>query len=82
MVRTVISLDERDKKWLDRKAKAERVTMTEMVRRAVRRLREEEERQTKPSFAELLDRTAGTWDHGDALDYQQRLREEWTRPRE
>lgn len=74
MVRTVISLDPEDKAWLDRKAKREKVTMTELVRRAVRKMREEE-----PSFEQLLEETAGTWQHGDGLEYQIKIREEWDR---
>jgi predicted kinase len=76
MVRTVISLDPEDKRWLDRKAKEERTTMTEVVRRAIRMMREEEE---KPSFREILERSRGTWRHGDGLEYQIRIREEWDR---
>lgn len=76
MVRTVISLDPEDKAWLDRKAKEEGTTMTEVVRRAVRRLRAAEER---PSLEELLRRSRGTWKHGDALEYQIRIRDEWER---
>jgi predicted kinase len=76
MVRTVISLDPEDKRWLDRKAKEERTTMTEVVRRAIRMMREEEE---KPSFREILERSRGTWKHGDGLEYQIRMRKEWDR---
>ncbi len=76
MVRTVISLDPEDKAWLDAKARAERISMTELVRRAIRRLREEER---EVSFEELLGRTAGTWTEGDGLEYQIRIREEWDR---
>jgi hypothetical protein len=36
MVRTVVSLDERDKEWLDRKAREQGVTTTTLVRQAVR----------------------------------------------
>ncbi|HTQ79202.1 MAG TPA: ribbon-helix-helix protein, CopG family, partial [Thermoanaerobaculia bacterium] len=41
MIRTIISLDPEDKLWLDRKAEEENVTMTELVRQAIRRYREE-----------------------------------------
>lgn len=40
MVRTVISLDPDDKRWLDSKAREEKVAMTEVVRRAVKHYRE------------------------------------------
>ena len=76
MIRTIISLDADDKRWLDRLAESERTSMTELVRRAVRLLR-----QTlpapEPSLEELLESTAGTWEGGDGLAYQERVRGEW-----
>jgi len=79
MVRTVISLDPEDKAWLDDAARREGVPMTEMIRRAVKRMRREEER---PSFREILERSRGTWNLGDGLEYQRRIRAEWDRERE
>ncbi len=76
MVRTVISLDPEDKAWLDKKAKQEKVPMTELVRRAIRRYREDSE-SPSADFAEVLRRTSGIWQAGDGLEYQRRLREEW-----
>ena len=40
MPRTIISLSDEDKSWLDRRSRAERVPMTELVRQAVREYRE------------------------------------------
>jgi hypothetical protein len=76
MTRTVVSLDPDDKAWLDRQARDRHVTMTEVVRIAVRRLRAAVE-SGEVSFDQLLDRTAGTWPRGDGLAYQRRLRTEW-----
>ncbi len=80
MVRTLISLDTDDKAWLDRVARAERVPMTQLVRRAIRRLREEQE-AAPHGFDRLLRETAGSWRRGDGLAYQRRLRAEWRRAR-
>ena len=78
MVRTIISLSEDDKMWLDRTAQASGVTMTELVRRAVRKLREAESpAEPEPTFDELLESTRGTWTEGDGLAWQLRLRAEW-----
>lgn len=78
MIRTVISLDAEDKAWLDRTAKRQRKTMTQLVRHAVRRLREEAE--SGPSgFERLLRDTRGIWKSGDGLAYQKKLRREWDR---
>ncbi len=76
MPRTVISLSDEDKAWLDRMADREHVSMTELVRRAVRVLRDRMNAK-EPSFEDLLERTRGTWKHGDGLAWQRRLRDEW-----
>jgi hypothetical protein len=76
MVRTIISLDEDDKAWLDRRAKEEGTTMTELVRRAVLLLRNQV-RQTDPPLEALIEETKGIWTEGDGLNYQERLRGEW-----
>lgn len=80
MVRTVISLHRQDKEWLDRKAREDHVAMTEVVRVAVRRFREEQE-STAPGFDEVLRRTSGLWKREDGLAYQRRVRGEWNRDR-
>ena len=57
MIRTNISLDSSldsdDKIWLERKAKAAGVPMTELVREAIRSMR----RQDEMSFEQLLEQT-------------------------
>jgi hypothetical protein len=80
MIRTLISLDPDDKRWLDQKSAEENVTMTELVRRAVRRYREECEAGAPP-LDRLLEETSGLWKQGDGLEYQRRLREEWEEER-
>jgi len=76
MVRTVIALDEDDKRWLDRKAAEEGVSMTEIVRRAVRLLRGRSPSEHL-SLDDLLESTRGLWTQGDGLKYQRRMRREW-----
>jgi hypothetical protein len=76
MVRTVISLNEEDKAWLDRRAEEEGISMTELVRRAVALLRTHVHK-TDPPLDTLLEETKGIWAAGDGLRYQERLREEW-----
>lgn len=73
MIRTVISLEPDDKSWLDRRSKQSGVPVSELVRRAVRRMRQQEE----ASFDQLLDDTSGLWKKGDGLDFQRRARAEW-----
>lgn len=79
MIRTVVSLDKEDKAWLDRKAAQEQVTMTEMVRRAVRHLRKDSTGSPE-AFDALLRETSGLWKRGDGLSYQVKLRAQWDRP--
>jgi len=76
MKRTVVSLSDEDKEWLDRRAEREGVPMTELVRRAVSMLREKLQREDPP-FDELLEETSGTWPQGEGVDYQRRIRDEW-----
>jgi hypothetical protein len=78
VVRTVISLEEDDKAWLDAEAARERLPMTELIRRAVSRLRAEK-RPPGPSLEELLLQTRGLWKQADGLAWQRRLRAEWSR---
>ena len=80
MIRTIISLDPDDKQWLDRKAEEENATMTQLVRRAIRRYREECEANA-PSLERLLEETSGIWKGKDGLEHQLRLRQEWEEER-
>ena len=75
MSRTLIALDEQAKAWLAQQAKLERVSMSEIVRRAVNKLRADEERQRALDAG--IVHTAGIWTHGDGLAWQVRLRGEW-----
>jgi len=78
MIRTLISLDEEDKQWLDWRAQEEGTTMTDLVRTAVKQYREKNERQSgEPSLEQLLAQTSGLWQEGDGLAAQIRAREEW-----
>jgi len=68
-------MDEDDKRWLDETAAEQGVPMTELVRRAIRLLRQAD--AGRPSRRDLLTATRGTWRHGDGLAWQERLRDEW-----
>ncbi|MGI8990935.1 MAG: ribbon-helix-helix protein, CopG family [Bryobacteraceae bacterium] len=74
MVRTIISLEEPDKKWLDSKASQLGLPTAELVRRFVIRMRQEEE----SAYEKMLQQTSGIWEEGDGLEYQNRMRDEWT----
>ncbi|MGH7962552.1 MAG: ribbon-helix-helix protein, CopG family [Candidatus Binatia bacterium] len=76
MARTVVSLDSKDKEWLERKAQEEHVSIAQLIRQAVRHYREECQTDV-PSIDQVLRETAGLWKAGDGLLYQRRIREEW-----
>ncbi len=75
MTKTVIALDPDIKQWLDNKALQEGVSMTELVRRAVKLLKEQE----SSSFELILQQSKGSWTEGDGLEYQKKLRSDWSR---
>jgi hypothetical protein len=75
MARILIALDDQAKAWLAKQARVERVSMSEIVCRAVDRLRAEYERTQ--ALAQGLQQTAGRSKHGDGFDWQSHLRDEW-----
>lgn len=76
MVRTVISLEESDKAWLDRQSSLRKVSMTDLLREAVALLRGQEAARSR-SDRDILERTRGIWRRGRGLAWQNRLRDEW-----
>ncbi|MEO8082182.1 MAG: ribbon-helix-helix protein, CopG family [Ardenticatenales bacterium] len=76
VIRTVISVTEDDKEWLDRTAARRGVSMTEVVRDAIRRLRATSAMDA-PDLAELLERTRGLWAGPDGLAWQDQMRHDW-----
>lgn len=73
MTRMILSLDDQDKAWLERKASEQGVSMASVVREAVQALKSKEE----PSLKDLLEETRGVWKSGDGLRYQRRIRADW-----
>lgn len=78
MVRTVISLNDSDKRWLDQQAVLQRVPMTEVVRQAVQAMRTARQ-NSADDFQTLLASTSGIWRNGDGLAWQRSARSEWAR---
>ncbi len=77
MKRTIISLDNTEKKWLDKQAHLRHVPMTEIVREALQYYRKKLESEKELSIEEILSQTAGIWKKSDGLAYQNKLRDEW-----
>jgi Arc/MetJ-type ribon-helix-helix transcriptional regulator len=73
MTRLLLSIEDQDKAWLERRAAERGVSMAEVVREALRTVRNKED----ASLSKLLSQTKGVWKAGDGLKYQRRLRSEW-----
>ncbi|RMH55199.1 MAG: CopG family transcriptional regulator [Candidatus Hydrogenedentota bacterium] len=76
MTRTIVTLPDADKRWLERYSRAHKVSMASIIRRALRQLRRELERN---AHVDVLRKTSGIWRkrNGDGLEYVSRLRNEW-----
>ena len=78
MVRTVITLDEEEKKWLDCYSQTHRQSLAKTVRLAIQQFHK---RQQKGHDRQVLEKAYGMWDgqNGDAVDYVRKIRSEWER---
>jgi hypothetical protein len=72
--RTIITLSESDKSWLESYSKTYGLSMAEAIRRGISRLKKEEYKST---YKEIVRKTVGLWEKGDGLQYQDELRSEW-----
>jgi hypothetical protein len=78
MTRTILSIPEDEKKWLESYGRRHRISSAEVVRRAIREYRLKESRK---GLAGVLKETAGTWTSlkGETQDHVDALRDEWER---
>lgn len=74
LTRTIISLPEETKTWLESYSKAHGISMAEAIRISLDYLRKEEASDT---YRSLLEKTRGIWSRGDGLKYQKKIRNEW-----
>jgi hypothetical protein len=77
MIRTIISIEESEKDWLDRVSKSQRISMSELVRHAIKEFHERNKNLDRTDFIKLLNKTKGLWSEGDGLKFQRKLRDEW-----
>ncbi len=75
-IRTIITISDEDKLWLESYSKAHNVSVAEAVRRGIFLLRKT---RGKTTYKTLIKETMGTWEKGDGLKYQEKIREEWQR---
>ena len=78
MTRTIISLPEEEKKWLESYGRRHRISSAEVVRRAIAEYRQ---RRSDRALEAVLRETAGAWTSvkGDSREYVDSLRREWER---
>lgn len=76
MVRTIISISEEDKKWLDNYSHHNRQSSAETIRSAIKYLRERADHDLTDT---IIKETAGIWKTRgvDGLQYVTELREDW-----
>ena len=72
--RTIITVSDEDKLWLDNYSRTFGISMAEAIRRGIERLKVEEGKFTYESIVRY---TRGIWQKGNGLEYQKNLRNEW-----
>lgn len=72
--RTIVTLSDEEKKWLEKYSDVTGISMAEAIRRGVKGLMDREQSST---YRAALEATCGIWRKGDGLEYQKKLREEW-----
>ena len=80
MTRTIISIPEDEKAWLSSYSRRHRISIAEVVRRAIREFRR---KKSEKGLTAVLRDTAGTWTslQGDSRDHVAALRREWEEER-
>lgn len=78
MTRTIISLPEEEKKWLESYGRRHKISSAEVVRRAIGEFRR---KKSDKNLNVVLRETAGAWTSitGDSRDHIDALRREWDR---
>ncbi len=73
-VRTIITLSEEDKRWLESYSNLHHVSVAEAIRQGIRKLKEMELHE---NYRALVKNSRGLWKKGDGLAYQNKIRAEW-----
>ena len=72
--RTIITISDNDKLWLENYSRSCGISMAEAIRRGIARLRIEEGQST---YERIVKHTRGIWQREEGLEYQNKLRNEW-----
>lgn len=72
--RTIVTIPEKEKRWLMAFSKTHGVSMSEAIRQGITCLKTTDGRN---SYKRLVEETRGIWKKGEGLAYQKRIRSEW-----
>ena len=74
--RTIITLSEEDKQWLESYSSLHHVSVAEAIRKGIRKLKADELQET---YKAIVQESSGIWKEGNGLAYQNNIRSEWDR---
>lgn len=72
--RTIITISDIEKRWLENYTKTHGISMAEAIRRGIACLKAS---KSSDSYQKIVNETKGIWLKGDGLIYQDKLRSEW-----
>jgi Arc/MetJ-type ribon-helix-helix transcriptional regulator len=72
--RTIITLPDDDKAWLEGYSRTKNISMAEAIRQGIRKLKES---MQQDNYQLVLKKTKGKWTAEDGLEYQNNVRSEW-----
>lgn len=77
MHRTIVSLLDRDNLWVTAQAKKQKISKTELIRRAVSEYRKKHSKLSQTNLEDSLSKTSGMTQFEDGVEYQEQLRSQW-----
>ena len=73
-IRTIITISEDDKKWLESYSSLHHLSVAEAIRRGIKKLIDAEFLE---NYQTLVRNSKGLWNKGEGLAYQKQIRSEW-----
>ena len=77
MTRLLLSLEDRDRAWIESQAASRGISMAEVVRLSLRSMQSKDTASRDEAIDKALSKTRGVWRAGDGLEYQRKIRAEW-----
>ena len=73
-IRTIVTLSEEDKVWLEHYSRTCGISAAEAIRRGIARLKDAEGGSV---YEKIVSETRGIWKQGNGLEYQKKVRSDW-----